>query len=125
LPPDPQFARSEVLRVFNHAQIYLFLGAAITTVGLLAGSFSVLRRRFDPLLLWFALFAVLYGVRLGMNYQLLWALGLRPQVFQRVEIAVGFLVPIPAFFFFRTLNLLDAQGASSLPSYGPLFYALP
>jgi len=107
LPPDPQFARSEVLRVFNHAQIYLFLGAAITTVGLLAGSFSILRRRFDPLLLWFALFAVLYGVRLGMNYQLLWALGLRPQVFQRVVIAVGFLVPIPAFFFFRTLNLLD------------------
>jgi sigma-B regulation protein RsbU (phosphoserine phosphatase) len=110
LPPDPQFARSEVLRVFNHAQIYLFLGAAITTIGLLAGSFSVLRRRFDPLLLWFALFAVLYGVHLGMNYQLLWALGLRPRVFQRVVIAIEFLVPIPAFFFFRTMNLLDRAG---------------
>jgi hypothetical protein len=39
MPPEPQFARGEVLRFFNHAQIYLCLGAAITTVGLLAGSF--------------------------------------------------------------------------------------
>src|SRR5882724_8031522 len=62
--PEPQFARSDVLRIFNHAQIYLFLGSAIITVGLLAASFSLLRRRFDALLLWFALFAILYGVRL-------------------------------------------------------------
>lgn len=75
--PDPQLARSAVLRVFNHAQIYLFLGAAITTIGFLAACFSLLRRRFDPLLLWFALFAGLYGIRLWMNYQLLWGLGLR------------------------------------------------
>lgn len=108
--PDPQFARSDVLRMFNHAQIYLFLGAAITSLGFLAAFFSVLRRRFDPLLLWFALFAVLYGIRLEMNYQLLWDLGLRPAAFRRVVIAVGYLVPIPAFFFFRTLNLLGRTG---------------
>jgi sigma-B regulation protein RsbU (phosphoserine phosphatase) len=108
--PDPQFARSDVLRVFNHAQIYLFLGSAIITVGLLAAFFSLLRRRLDPLLLWFALFAVLYGLRLEMNYQLLWALGLRPAAFRRLVIAVGFLVPIPALFFFRSLNLLGRVG---------------
>jgi sigma-B regulation protein RsbU (phosphoserine phosphatase) len=56
--PDPQFARSDVLRVFNHAKIYLFLGSAIITVGLPAASFSLLRRRFDALLLWFALFVL-------------------------------------------------------------------
>jgi sigma-B regulation protein RsbU (phosphoserine phosphatase) len=105
LLPDPQFARSEVLRVFNHAQVYLFLGSAIITVGLLAASFSLLRRRFDPLLLWFSLFAILYGLRLEMNYQLLWALGLRPDIFRRIVIAIDFLVPIPAFFFFDTMNL--------------------
>src|ERR1700760_4462824 len=103
--PDPQFARSEVFRAFNHAQIYLFLGAAIITVGLLAASFSLLRRRFDPLLLWFSLFAILYGLRLDMNYQLLWALGLRPVIFRRIVIATDFLVPIPAFFFFDTMKL--------------------
>jgi phosphoserine phosphatase RsbU/P len=108
--PDPQFARSDVLRVFNHAQIYLFLGSAIVTVGLLAASFSLLRRRFDALLFWFALFAVLYGVRLEMNYQLLWALGLRPIVFQRIEIAIDFLIPVPGFLFLRELNLLGRVG---------------
>jgi phosphoserine phosphatase RsbU/P len=108
--PDPQFARSDVLRVFNHAQIYLFLGSAITTVGLLAAAFSLLRRRFDALLLWFALFAILYGVRLEMNYQLLWALGLRPIAFHRVVIAIDFLIPIPGFFFLRELNLLGRVG---------------
>jgi phosphoserine phosphatase RsbU/P len=110
LLPDPQFARSDILRIFNHAQIYLFLGAAIITIGLLSACFSLLRRRFDPLLLWFALFAILYGLRLEMNYQLLWAFGLRPAAFRRVLIAVGYLVPIPAFFFFRIVNLLGRTG---------------
>jgi phosphoserine phosphatase RsbU/P len=110
LLPDPQFARSDILRIFNHAQIYLFLGAAITTVGLLSACFSLLRRRFDPLLLWFALFAILYGLRLEMTYQLLWDLGLRPAAFRRVMLAVGYLVPIPAFFFFRIVNLLGRAG---------------
>jgi sigma-B regulation protein RsbU (phosphoserine phosphatase) len=108
--PDPQFARSDVLRVFNHAQIYLILGSAIITVGLLAASFSLLRRRFDALLFWFALFAVLYGVRLEMNYQLLWALGLRPMVLQRIVIAIDFLIPIPGFLFLRELNLIGRVG---------------
>jgi sigma-B regulation protein RsbU (phosphoserine phosphatase) len=45
-----------------------------------------------------------------MNYQLLWALGLRPVAFQRVVIAIGFLIPIPAFFFLRELNLLGRLG---------------
>ncbi|MBV8631656.1 MAG: hypothetical protein JOZ83_12070, partial [Silvibacterium sp.] len=107
---DPEFARSDVLRVFNHAQIYLFLGAAIITVGLLAAAFSLLRRRIDALLLWFALFAILYGVRLEINYQLLWALGLRPMALQRIGIAIDFLTPIPAFFFLRELNLLGRVG---------------
>jgi phosphoserine phosphatase RsbU/P len=107
---DPQFARSDVLRVFNHAQIYLFLGSCVITVGLLAAALSLLRRCFDALLLWFALFAILYGVRLEMNYQLLWALGLRPIAFQRLEIAIDFLIPIPGFFFLRELNLIGRVG---------------
>ena len=108
--PDPQFARSDILRIFNHAQIYLFLGAAIMTVGLLSASFALLRRRYDPLLLWFALFAILYGLRLEMNYQLLWEFGMRPALFRRIMIAIGYLVPIPAFFFFRVMNLLGRIG---------------
>ncbi len=110
LVPDPQFARSDVLRVFNQSQVYLFVGAAIGTVGLLASFLCLVRRRFDPLLLWFSLLAVLYGIRLGLQYQLLWGLGLRPVALQRSMNALGFLLPIPAFFFFRTLNIFGRPG---------------
>ena len=108
--PDPQFARSAVLQAFNHDQIYLILGAVITTIGLIPAFFSLMRRRFEPLAFWFALFAVLYGVRLLMNHQLFWDLGLRPLLFHRILSFIGFLVPIPAFFFFRSLNLLGRSG---------------
>ncbi len=121
---DPQFARSDVLRIFNHAQVYLSLGAGITTVGLLAGAFSLLRRRFDPLLLWFALFAILYGLRLEMDHQLLWALGLQPAVFQRVALAIGFLVPIPAFFFFYTLDIVSRPGRIVAAVISPIVFSL-
>ena len=112
------------MRFFNHAQVYLLLGAAITTVGLLAAAFSLLRRRFDRLLLWFALFAILYGLRMGMNYQLFWALGLRPQAFQRIVIATGFLVPIPAFFFFLRLDLLGRAGRVAVAIVSPIAICL-
>ncbi len=124
LAHDPQFARSDVLQIFNHAQIYIVLGAAIATIGLLAAAFSGLRRRFDPLLFWFSLFAILYGLRLILNYQMLWALGLRPGGFRRIVIAIGFLVPIPAFFFFRRLNMLSRVGRLVTDVAWPIVLAL-
>lgn len=119
LPPDPQLARGDVLRIFDLYQVYLCLGAAITTVGGIAGTLWALRRRGDPLLLWFSLFALLYGVRLILGYQLLWALGLRLPVFQRTVIALGFLLPIPGFFFFREMNLVERTGRSVLAVFVP------
>jgi phosphoserine phosphatase RsbU/P len=110
--------------VFNHAQVYLFLGAAITTVGIVAAFFALLRRRLDPLLLWFALFALLYGIRLEMNYQLLWGLGLRPLIFQRFVIATGFLIPIPAFFFFSALGILGRPGRIASTIVWPIVSSL-
>jgi len=108
--PDPQFARSVFLRVFNQSQVFLLVGTAITTVGLLAGGFSLLRRRLDPLLLWFATFAGLYGVHMVVEYQPLWSLGVQAPALSRIGLAIGFLVPIPAFFFFEALNLLGKLG---------------
>lgn len=107
---DPLFARSVFLRVFNQSQVFLLLGAAITTIGLIAGGFSLLRRRFDPLLLWFAAFAGLYGAHMLVEYQPLWSLGVHAPALSRIGLAIGFLVPIPAFFFFEALNLLGKLG---------------
>lgn len=95
-----------MLRVFNQSQVYLLLGAAITTVGLLSAAFSLLRRRFDALILWFAAFAVLYGVHLVLEYQPLWAFNAGTTTLTRLTLAIGYLVVIPAFFFFEALDFL-------------------
>ncbi len=108
--PDPQFARSVFLRIFNQSQVFLLVGAAITTVGLLAGGFSLLRRRIDPILLWLAAFAGLYGVHMLVEYQPFWSFGVEAPALSRIGLAIGFLVPIPAFFFFESLNLLGKLG---------------
>jgi phosphoserine phosphatase RsbU/P len=47
--------------------LYLFLGAALTAVGIVSAAFAVLRRRRDSLLIFFALFAALYGLRLWIS----------------------------------------------------------
>src|ERR1700749_453537 len=92
----PQIPVSEALRIFNHSQVFVCLGAVITAVGLLAVGFSILRRRFDPLLLWFALFAILYGVRLVIKNQPMWHPGASHPIVFRLTVGLGFLVPIPA-----------------------------
>jgi len=63
---DRELTASQVLRVFHHDELRLFLGAAFVTVGLVAGAFCVLRRKFDALLVWLGLFAILYGARLWL-----------------------------------------------------------
>ena len=108
--PDPQFARSVFLRQFDQLQIFLLLGSAITTVGLIAAGFSLLRRRFDRLLLWFAAFAILYGMHMMLEYQPFWWFGVQAPILSRIGFAIGLLVPIPAFFFFEALNLLGRLG---------------
>jgi sigma-B regulation protein RsbU (phosphoserine phosphatase) len=107
---DTQLTASEVLRAFHHDEPFLFLGAAFTTVGIVSIAFCVLRRRFDALLVWMAIFAVLYGQRLWMQSNLLHMtlpdenfLGLLGSVFD-------YLVPIPAFLFFLSAGLLGRRG---------------
>jgi hypothetical protein len=121
---DPQVARSVVLRIINQNQIFLLVGAAIITVGLLAGGFALLRRRLDPLLLWFAAFAGLYGTFLVFEYQPLWNLGVQAPILSRIALAVGLLVPVPAFFFFDGLNLLGKVGRFLRNAIWPITVAL-
>src|SRR5919109_3772540 len=80
---------------------YLFLGAAFVTVALLALGALVVRRRRDPLLAYFSLFAGLYGVRLIMQRSLVGALFSEWEAFPRIREAISYLVPVPALFFFQ------------------------
>lgn len=122
--PTPQLASNELLRIFNQNELLLLVGAAITTVGLIPIGFSILRRRLDALLLWLGAFAVLYGAHMVIEYQPLWSLGVQAPVLSRIGLAIGFLVPVPAFFFFDSLNLLGKVGRFLRNTVWPIAVAL-
>jgi sigma-B regulation protein RsbU (phosphoserine phosphatase) len=107
---DTELTASQVLSVFHRDELFLFLGSAFTTVGLVIGAFLIIRRRFDQLLFWLALFAILYGQRLWMTSDLL-AMIIPPSAFFiRLKATIDFLVAIPAFFFFQATGFLGKLG---------------
>src|SRR5215472_1369632 len=67
----PQMNPVEVLQAFHRDAPYLFLGAAFVAVGLVSAAFAAIRRKHDSLLIYFALFALFYGLRLWIQATLL------------------------------------------------------
>lgn len=100
----------DVLRVFRHDEPALFAGAAFNTVALISLGFCLARRRWNALLVWLALFASLYGVRLWLETDILRLTLAHDEVLHGVRRAVTFVVPIPAFFFFQAAGLLPRRG---------------
>lgn len=103
-------AADQVLRVFHREEPELFLGAAFNTVALICLGFCLARRRFNALLVWLALFASLYGTRLWLETDIVRLSFAQSEIFHRIRLAVNFLVPIPAFFFFQATGLLPRRG---------------
>src|SRR5215470_10199990 len=95
----------EVLNSFRRDAPYLFLGAAFAAVGILSAAFAGLRRKRDALLIYFALFAALYGLRLWIWSPLLAMLVEGSTFYERVRGAVNYIILIPAFLFFISLGL--------------------
>jgi len=121
---DAQITASQVLQTLHSDEPYLFLGAAFTTVGLVSIAFSVLRRRFDALLLWLAVFAFLYGQRLWLDSGLLHLTMGTNEFFNRIRWAVNFMVPIPAFLFFQAAGLTPRRGKAITTALCFLFLGL-
>ena len=95
----------EVLNSFRRDAPYLFLGAAFAAVGILSAAFAGLRRKRDSLLIYFALFATLYGLRLWI-WSPLFAMMVEGSTFyERLRGAVNYVILIPAFLFFISLGL--------------------
>lgn len=107
---DTQLSASEVLRTFHRDEPYLFLGAAFSTVGIVSGAFSLMRRRFDPMLVWLGVFAFLYGQRMWLDTGLLDLTLAGNELFARLRWMIDFIVPIPAFLFFDAAGLLVRRG---------------
>jgi phosphoserine phosphatase RsbU/P len=100
----------DVLRAFRRDELRLFIAAASITIGLVAVAFSLIRRRFDQLLSFFAWFSVLYGARLWMQSNI-HSLMAHPSAFlDKVQMALDFFVAIPAFQFFGAISLVGRTG---------------
>jgi phosphoserine phosphatase RsbU/P len=132
---DPSM--NAVLQTFQRDAANLFLGAAFITVGLVAIAFSALRRKHDPLLIYFGLFAALYGLRLWVQANLPGLLAPNSIFYARFRAAISYLVPIPFVLYFRAAGfllsragavaayvLVVAEGALALATlaFGPLFF---
>jgi phosphoserine phosphatase RsbU/P len=124
LVADTQLTASEVLRAFHHDEPLLFLGAAFTTVGLVAIALCVLRRRFDALLVWLAIFSALYGQRLTMQSDLLGMSVPAGNFLNLLRAIANFLVPVPAFLFFQSAGLLGKRGKAVVALTTTLFLCL-
>jgi sigma-B regulation protein RsbU (phosphoserine phosphatase) len=95
----------EVLSTFRRDAPYLFLGAAFAAVGLVLAAFAVLRRKRDPLLIHFALFATLYGLRLWIWSPLVAMTVQGPPFYARLRGAVNYVMLVPVFLFLISLGL--------------------
>lgn len=105
----PEMAADPALQAFHRDAPFLFLGAAIVTVGLIAAALFLIRRKRDSLLIYLALFAVLYGARMWIQTDLL-DIDLRGSpFFLTFRSALNFVLPIPAFLYFNAAGLLHRQ----------------
>src|SRR5262245_61399705 len=102
----PDVSAAQVLSAFHHDAPYLFLGAAFVAVGVVSAMFSALRPKHDPLLLYFALFAILYGLRLWIQAELL-QISIRGSWFYpRLRAGINYVVPVPAILFFDSAGFI-------------------
>ncbi len=96
----------ELLRAYRQDAPFLFLSSAFITVAVVAAAFCLVRRRWDPLLVWLAMFAFLYGERLRLVLAMVELSHEHSELFLRLRSAINYLVPVPAFGFFSAAGLL-------------------
>jgi hypothetical protein len=82
-----------------------FLGAVFVAVGIVSAAFAIHRRKRESLLVFFALFAALYGLRLGICSPLLAMAEQDSTFYIRLRGAVDYVLLIPALLFFISLGL--------------------
>lgn len=118
-PEDSVVSLQELASAVRQDSLYLFLGAAFITVALLALGAFVVRRKRDALLIYFALFAGVYGARLIMQRSIVDTLFFGAENFRRMREAISYLVPIPGMLFFQAAGF-----AHHLTRYMVLGFAL-
>ncbi len=121
---EAQLTAEQVLRAFHHDEPGLFLGSAFTTVAIVCAGLCVIRRRFDALLIWLAVFAFAYGQRLALQSSLLTLTFPDYGFLSRLRAAINPLVPIPAFFFFQSAGMMGRRGKTATTALSAVFLCL-
>ncbi len=106
----PEITAEQVLQAFRGDAPRLFLGSAFVSVGLLAGAFAAIRRKLDPLLIYFCLFAVLYGLRLWLQSGLFQMSANGWAFYPRLAFGIDYVIPVPAVLFLNATGLLTSAG---------------
>ncbi len=107
--PAPELTADQVLQTFRHDAPSLLFGAMIMAVGLVSVAFSEIRRKHDPILIYLALFAGLYGLRMWIQTGMFAMMQGFWSFYPRVSSAIDFLVPIPAFLFLDAVGFLHRR----------------
>jgi sigma-B regulation protein RsbU (phosphoserine phosphatase) len=107
---EAQYTASQILHTLRHEVFFLLLGAAFTTVGLVSAAFALLARKFTPLLLWFSLFSILYGLRLWVGLDTVQMMMPSSAFLIGARHSIQYLLPIPAIFYFETAGFLSKYG---------------
>ena len=106
LAAAPHLTADQVLQTFESEALTLFLGAAIVATGLVAAAFAAIRRQRVALLIYFALFALLYGIRMCLQTAFASFIFGGSAFFLRMQTAINYVVPVPAFLFFDAAGFL-------------------
>jgi sigma-B regulation protein RsbU (phosphoserine phosphatase) len=115
--PAPGLTADQVLQTFRRDAPSLLFGAMIMAVGLVSAAFSEIRRKHDPILIYLAFLAGLYGLRMWMQTGMFlmmqsWSF------YPRVSSAIDFVVPIPAFLFLEAAGFLHRRTRNALYGVG-------
>lgn len=116
----PGLTADKVLSALKSEAFIIFLGVAIATTGLIAAAFAALRRKRASLLVYFAAFATLYGIRMCMQTATAAYIFYGSATFLRLRSAINFVVPIPAFLFFDAAGFLRRK--AKLATYALLAF---
>ena len=118
------FTVDQVLQAFQGDELYLYLGAAFTALGMVGAALAFVERKFNAMLFWLGVFSILYGLRLWL--QLNTASLVMPEwmLYPRFRTGINYLVPIPGFFYFDTAGFLGRSGRRIAAGLSVFFFAL-
>ena len=116
--PAPEMTADHVLQVFRHDGPNLFFGAMIMAVGLVTVAFSAIRRKHDPILVYLAILAGLYGLRMWIQSGVVLLIMQGWSFYPRVSHAIDFVIPIPVFLFLNAAGLLHRRTRNATYAVG-------